>query len=165
MSMRWIQISQRLSLWVAALVLGSALSVAPQAFAGSGKGRSGKNVGNHCENRHPQRHRESERHRHAKRAPRPVYQQHSCYVPRASSMQVIRYHDRPFYFSGELGVYFDSGVFSISIGNTAPRGYAYYDPYCNLVMGSVAAYRSHLCNHDHRALIEVVCVGGDRSCR
>jgi hypothetical protein len=67
---------------------------------------------------------------------------------------VYVYHDRPFYFHAGFGIYFGSGSLSVQIGDYAPAGYAYYDPYCDLTFTSVATYRRH-CHHRHDPLLEI----------
>ncbi|NNF08277.1 MAG: hypothetical protein HKN21_16060, partial [Candidatus Eisenbacteria bacterium] len=50
-----------------------------------------------------------------------------------------------------------------ALGDRAPYGYAYYDPYCSERFYSVASYHQHLTRHRHdRALTLIACdVGYD----
>lgn len=87
------------------------------------------------------------------------YEPYSCYLPYPvwveSPGDVYVYHDRPFYFHAGFGIYFGSGSLSIEIGDYAPAGYVYFDPYCDLTFMSVADYRGHIRRHRHDPLLEV----------
>jgi hypothetical protein len=55
---------------------------------------------------------------------------------------------------------FLGGLFlGATLANAAPRGYDYYDPYCNESFISLGAYRQHLYLHHHPSIVRVIEVG------
>jgi hypothetical protein len=65
----------------------------------------------------------------------------------------------PFYFHAGLGLYFGGLNLNLELGDYAPMGYAYFDPYCGEEFYSIVAYRRHLHRHQHTAALRVVWIG------
>jgi hypothetical protein len=64
---------------------------------------------------------------------------------------------------GYHGYGYDYGprvTFSVAIGNVAPSGWYYYDPYCGHRFRSLARYRAHRGWYDHPRVIRVVSYRG-----
>jgi len=62
----------------------------------------------------------------------------------------------PYFFHAGLGVYLGGLGLSIQIGNAAPAGYGYLDPYCGLRFDSLEVCRTHAGAHGHDPVVEVV---------
>lgn len=67
----------------------------------------------------------------------------------------------PYYFNAGLNVYLGGANLNVQLGDPAPVGYVYVDPYCNEEFYSVGEYQEHLHHARHRAALQVVYVGGD----
>jgi hypothetical protein len=67
----------------------------------------------------------------------------------------------PYYFNAGLNVYLGGANLNLQLGDPAPAGYVYVDPYCNEDFYSVAEYREHVRHVHHRAALQLVYVGGD----
>ena len=86
---------------------------------------------------------------------RPVYaRNHSR--PWYNNVQRVYVQESPFYFHAGLNVFFGGVGFQIDLGNHAPAGYGYYDPYCSLQFETVNSYHRHLSRHRHRGALEVI---------
>jgi hypothetical protein len=72
--------------------------------------------------------------------------------------RVIYCHERPYYEYVNLGIYLPSFWLDVAIGDGLPRGYLYYDPYCDETFVTLAGYREHLHCHDHSPALDVVYV-------
>lgn len=62
----------------------------------------------------------------------------------------------PFYFNAGLGIYLGGVSLSFQFTNAPPPGYVYFDPYCGVEFGSVAAYRGHVACVHHPHALQVV---------
>ena len=52
---------------------------------------------------------------------------------------------------------FLGGLFlGATLANAAPRGYDYYDPYCDENFSSLVVYRQHLHMHHHPRIVRVI---------
>jgi hypothetical protein len=69
--------------------------------------------------------------------------------------------EAPYYFSADLGMYMGGFALDFSVGNVAPAGYVFYDPYCGDRFWTAAAYRHHLRFHHHPAALRVIAVEDD----
>ena len=86
--------------------------------------------------------------------PRPVYVRQVR--PWYSDTRRIIIDDAPFHFHAGLNIFFGGLGLHIDLGNTAPAGYVYYDPYCSLEFETVGSYHRHLSRHRHRGALRVV---------
>jgi hypothetical protein len=79
------------------------------------------------------------------------------YVPYGCSAdRYVVHHDDPYYYNVNLGAFFGGVHVNVALGNTAPRGYGYWDPYCEQWFESVSVYSAHCDHHHHRPALSVV---------
>jgi hypothetical protein len=176
----------RLAVALALVVLTSAIT-ATSASADSKKSRGkGKAYGKRSERvvtRHNQRwrnddrvivKREVRRETRIVRSPRAVHPrtvlrswnppryERRTYFP-APRQRVVRWHNNPYYWNVNLGVYTSNVWFDISLGDAPPPGYLYFDRSCGRPFTSIVEYRSH-CHSRHPMIVDVVyaddCGGG-----
>ena len=57
--------------------------------------------------------------------------------------------DDAFYFNASLGLYLGGLALNVQIGDVAPYGYVYYDPFCGETFWTLTSYRSHLWGYPH----------------
>jgi hypothetical protein len=72
----------------------------------------------------------------------------------------IYIHDDPFYFRVGLGIYIGGIAVQFDLRNEPPRGYLYYDPYCDEVFWTLAEYRHHLSWYDHPPVLTLIVADG-----
>ena len=63
---------------------------------------------------------------------------------------------RPYWYNVGLGAYFGGVNVNLQLGNYAPDGYGYWDPYCHTYFDSVHSFTSHCKRQTHRPALEVV---------
>jgi len=51
--------------------------------------------------------------------------------------------DAPYFYHADFGVYLGGLALNVTVGSRAPRGYAYYDPYCGETFWTLDEYRRH----------------------
>ncbi len=90
-------------------------------------------------------------------APRPVYVPIRIVTPapRYCDAPVVRVERRPFFWNAELDLYLPRVFAHVSIGDRAPRGGWYHDPYCDQDFRTLRDYRRHLRGCSHQAVLDV----------
>lgn len=83
-------------------------------------------------------------------APRPVYVD-PCPRP-------IYVSQRPFYEYRQMGMYVPQSWVNVRIGNIAPRGYVFYDPYCHRTFSTLTRFRAHKRGPGHLVALDIVAV-------
>jgi hypothetical protein len=91
--------------------------------------------------------------------PAPVVRHAPRYVyTEPCSQPVIYVSRRPFYEYRQLGMYVPQSWINVQIGNRAPRGYVFYDPYCHRTFSTLARFRAHKRGPGHMVALDIVAV-------
>lgn len=88
--------------------------------------------------------------------PEPRYSRAVPCDPWWAGAPVVYVERSPYYFNAGLGVYVGGVELNLNLGDCAPPGYAYYDPYCRTYMSTVAGYHEHLHRHHHPVTLALV---------
>lgn len=86
---------------------------------------------------------------------RPVFRTPVVYYP-TSTYVVRRSSNAGPVIAGFLGGLFLGAV----LANSAPAGYAYYDPYCHERFSTLSEYRVHSARFHHSGVVHVVAIDG-----
>jgi hypothetical protein len=77
-----------------------------------------------------------------------------------SDSRYVVWDGDPYWYHVGVGMYFGGVDVNVDIGNAPPRGYGYWDPYCDAWYDDARAYSTHCKRHDHRPALQVVRVDG-----
>ena len=140
-------------------LLGATLMLGADPVVSSAEARGKSHQGPKYHKQHKQHHYEH----HYRSHHRPVtvrhYNNHRARVrhhrPWHAGARRIYVHDSPFYFHAGLNVYLGGVQLGLNFTNTAPTGYVYVDPFCDLEFYSVDSYHRHLRRYPHHSTLWV----------